>query len=119
MTPEDVVRNFCQAVERADVRELAAFFTDDAVYHNVPIAPVTGRAAIEATLAQFIVDDDFPPVEVTGPFDKRELDPAFVREREQLITRGWRRLKAVAHQEIPIIEYPLPEVIEKIRRRDT
>jgi limonene-1,2-epoxide hydrolase len=54
MTPEDVVRNFCQAVERADVRELAAFFTDDAVYHNVPIAPVTGRAAIEATLAQFI-----------------------------------------------------------------
>ena len=54
MTPEEVVRKFCQAVAHADVRELASFFTDDAVYHNIPIAPVTGRAAIEATLAQFI-----------------------------------------------------------------
>src|SRR5262249_15725583 len=54
MMPEDVVRKFCQAVARADVHELAAFFTEDAVYHNIPIAPVRGRAAIEATLAQFI-----------------------------------------------------------------
>ncbi len=54
MTPEDVVRKFCSAVARADVHELAAFFTEDAVYHNIPIAPVRGRAAIEATLAQFI-----------------------------------------------------------------
>jgi len=54
MTPEDVVRKFCQAVARADVRELASFFTEDAVYHNIPIAPVTGRVAIEATLSQFI-----------------------------------------------------------------
>jgi limonene-1,2-epoxide hydrolase len=54
MTPEEVVRKFCQAVARADVQELASFFTEDAVYHNIPIAPVTGRAAIEATLAQFI-----------------------------------------------------------------
>ena len=54
MKPEDVVRKFCQAVERADVHELAAFFTEDAVYHNIPLAPVNGRAAIETTLAQFI-----------------------------------------------------------------
>jgi limonene-1,2-epoxide hydrolase len=54
MTPEEVVRKFCQAVARADVQELASFFTEDAVYHNIPIAPVTGRGAIEATLAQFI-----------------------------------------------------------------
>jgi limonene-1,2-epoxide hydrolase len=54
MNPENVVRTFCKAVERCDPKELAGFFTDDAVYHNIPIAPVTGRAAIEATLAQFI-----------------------------------------------------------------
>jgi limonene-1,2-epoxide hydrolase len=54
MTPEETVRRFCDAVERRDVKELASFFTDDAVYHNIPLAPVTGRAAIEATLAQFI-----------------------------------------------------------------
>ena len=30
------------------------------------------------TLAQYIVADDFEPVVVEGPFDKRQLDPAYV-----------------------------------------
>jgi len=54
MTPEEIVIRFCAAAARRDVQELGAYFTDDAVYHNIPIAPVTGRAAIEATLAQFL-----------------------------------------------------------------
>jgi hypothetical protein len=58
-------------------------------------------------LAQFIVADDFEPVSVEGPFDKRQLDPAFVAERERLVTRGWRRLHEVQGLEIPITEYPL------------
>ena len=62
------------------------------------------------TLAQFIVDADFEPVVVQGDFDKRRLDPRYVRERETLVTRGWRRLKELAHLDVPIIEYPLPEV---------
>ena len=33
-------------------------------------------------LAQFIVEDDFAPVIVEGPFDKRTLDPAYVREQK-------------------------------------
>ncbi|MFD7019186.1 limonene-1,2-epoxide hydrolase family protein [Streptomyces sp. NPDC059161] len=28
---------------------MAAFFTDDAVYHNIPLAPITGREAIANT----------------------------------------------------------------------
>jgi limonene-1,2-epoxide hydrolase len=51
---EDVVRDFCQAFSRCNVEELLGFFSDDAVYHNIPIAPVKGKAAIEATLRQFI-----------------------------------------------------------------
>jgi limonene-1,2-epoxide hydrolase len=51
---EDVVRDFCQAVSRCKVDELVGFFAEDAVYHNVPIEPVRGREAIEATLRQFI-----------------------------------------------------------------
>ena len=57
------------------------------------------------------------PVVVDGPFDKRQLDPAYVRERERLITRGWKRLQEVAGLGIPIIEYPLPEVIARIKAR--
>ena len=54
MTPEDVVRRFCQAVARRDIDALVDFFTDDAVYHNIPLAPLAGREAIAATLGQFI-----------------------------------------------------------------
>ena len=54
-SPIEVVRRFC-AGWNADVgaAELAAFFTDDAVYHNIPLAPVTGRAAIANNFASFI-----------------------------------------------------------------
>lgn len=62
------------------------------------------------TLAQFIVDPEFEPVWVTGPFDKRTLDPAYVRQRELLVTRGWRRLRELRGQELSLLDYPLPEV---------
>jgi hypothetical protein len=69
------------------------------------------------TLAQYIVCDDFEPVIVEGPFGKRQLDAAYVAERERLITRGWKRLREVTSLGVPIIEYPLPEVLAKIRER--
>lgn len=68
-------------------------------------------------LAQFIVDPEFSPVVVEGAFDKRGLDPADVRERERLVTRGWKRLREIAGQELSIIDYPLPEVRAKLERR--
>lgn len=68
-------------------------------------------------LAQYIVADDFEPVVVEGPFDKRQLDADYVREREQLVSRGWQRLKEVGPAGVPIIEYPLPEVIARIKAR--
>lgn len=69
------------------------------------------------TLAQYIVVDDFELIIVEGPFDKRQLDQHYVRDRERLITRGWKRLQEVAGLGIPIIAYPLPEVIAKIKAR--
>jgi limonene-1,2-epoxide hydrolase len=52
-TPIDIVRRFCAAWSNVSPDELAEFFTDDAVYHNIPIAPVTGRDTIKATIAGF------------------------------------------------------------------
>lgn len=68
-------------------------------------------------LAQFIVDDEFDPVCVDGPFDKRQLDPAYVREQENLVTRGWRRLRELRGQDLSVLAYPLPEVIAALERR--
>jgi hypothetical protein len=69
------------------------------------------------TLAQFIVDSDFEAVTVDDPFDKRQLDPSHVREQERLITRGWRRLKELAHKEgLSLLDYPLPEVRQRMHQ---
>ena len=69
-------------------------------------------------LAQFIVDPAFEPVAMTGAFDKRQLDADFVREREALVTRGWRRLVEIhtLSRETPIQEYPLLEVRERLKK---
>lgn len=56
MTPElpiDVVRRFCAAWATADIDALVAFFTPDAVYHNIPLAPVVGPEQIKATIEGF------------------------------------------------------------------
>jgi limonene-1,2-epoxide hydrolase len=54
-SPIDVVRRFCAAwSDNVSTVELAAFFTDDAVYQNVPLAPITGRDAIANNIASFI-----------------------------------------------------------------
>ncbi len=65
------------------------------------------------SLAQFIVDPQFPGVVVEGDFDKRQMDPEFVRTREATVTGGWRRLQRIASMDAPIHEYPLPELRRK------
>ncbi len=45
---EQVVRDFCAAASTRDPAVLKAFFSDDVVYHNIPMAPAEG---IEATMA--------------------------------------------------------------------
>lgn len=61
-------------------------------------------------LAQFIVAEGFEPISLPGEFDKRLLDAAYRQQREQLVTRGWLRLREVIQLGLPIVEYPLPEL---------
>jgi hypothetical protein len=88
---------------------------DPEVLHTTPERHIRCNPA----LAQYIVADDFDPVVVEGPFNKSQLDRGFVAEREMLVTRGWRRLNEVVRLGVPIIEYPLPEVLAAIRSRST
>jgi hypothetical protein len=69
-------------------------------------------------LAQFIVDPMFEPVVCPGAFAKAGLDPAYVAEQEARVTRGWRRLQELPRLGLAILEYPLPEVQEAMRRRE-
>lgn len=62
-------------------------------------------------VAQFIVDDGFPPMTVDGPFCKSELDAAYVQAQETLLTRGWQRLQELFEisETVPVSDYPLEE----------
>ena len=51
----DLVLRFCAAwSDNRPTDELAAFFTDDAVYFNIPLEPINGREAIAAAIDSFI-----------------------------------------------------------------
>lgn len=99
--------------------EEVADMVDSDLYLRFVIGEITARELPNAperhircnpVQAQFIVDDDFEPVVVTGPFDKRELAADDRAAREDCITRGWRRLRELPGSGIPLAEYPLPEV---------
>ena len=52
-TPIEVVRRFCAVWSNVDPDDIAEFFTDDAVYHNIPMNPLTGRDTIKSFIAGF------------------------------------------------------------------
>ena len=70
-------------------------------------------------LAQFIIDPAFEPVACDGPFAKQFLDPAAVAEQEARVTRAWRRLQQLPSLGLPILEYPLPEVLQAWGRQSS
>ena len=72
-TVQDFMAAFIRAWPTADITELGSFFSEDAVYHNVPMVPVRGRAAIETTFAEFMriggqVDVEIFHMAAEGPF---------------------------------------------------
>jgi limonene-1,2-epoxide hydrolase len=51
---EKVVTGFCQAWSRMKLDEILGFMTEDAVYHNIPMQPARGKAAIRAVIEGFL-----------------------------------------------------------------
>ena len=52
---EQTVRDFMAAFATRDVDHIMSFFAEDAVYHNMPMKPVSGTEAIRG-LIHFFVD---------------------------------------------------------------
>jgi limonene-1,2-epoxide hydrolase len=51
---QEFVERFVAAWPQGDAASVGALFADDADYNNGPLAPVHGRVAIEAVLAEFM-----------------------------------------------------------------
>lgn len=88
---------------------------DPEVLHTTPERHLRCNPA----LAQYIVHEKFEPIFIEGHFDKRSLESAYVQQQETLLTRGWMRLQELASSEIPIIEYPLPEALQRMRKHSS
>jgi len=50
MAPSDVVHSFVEAWNALDLERILAHLHEDVVYHNVPVEPIRGRAAVRAYL---------------------------------------------------------------------
>ena len=50
----DLVRRFCAAWKDLNVPAILAFFTEDAVYHNMPVQPIHGKDAIKGVIEQVL-----------------------------------------------------------------
>lgn len=50
---ERTIRDFIEAWSRLDPEELAGYFAEDGVYHNMPTGPVSGRANVENLIRGF------------------------------------------------------------------
>ena len=70
--PIDLVTRFCAAWPALDLDVILDFFTDDAVYHNIPMEAVTGKDAIRSTIEGFaggVESIEFRVVHITGTDD--------------------------------------------------
>lgn len=55
-TNAQIIRDFIASWSTLDVDRIVEFFAEDGVYHNMPIAPVAGRAHLRAFIAAFLRD---------------------------------------------------------------
>jgi limonene-1,2-epoxide hydrolase len=56
--PEAIVRDFCASWRERSIDTLLTFFTDDALYHNMPMEPVTGKDGIREVMNLFVPAED-------------------------------------------------------------
>lgn len=69
---QQVVQEFLDSWPEGDAAKLASYFSDDAVYHNIPMEPVHGRPAIDAVLSGFVASVSnivFETVHIAGNGD--------------------------------------------------
>ncbi len=55
---EKIVADFCKSFERKNIDEIMSYFSDDAVYHNMPMEPARGKDAMRTTINSFLPGSD-------------------------------------------------------------
>lgn len=68
-----LVQSFCDAFGRRDADEILGFFTEDAVYHNIPMPAVSGKEAIRSVLDMFLKPSSSVEFEVLNMAGKADV----------------------------------------------
>lgn len=116
MRPRQVVENWVQTFNRADADEIAKFYDDDAVNHQVTRDPVKGREAIRDMFAadfaaaemvciveNIFEDGDWAILEWRDPLGLRGCGFFQIREGKIVFQRGyWDRLTFLRQHGLPI-----------------
>jgi limonene-1,2-epoxide hydrolase len=61
---EKLVTEFCQSWSRKKVDEILSYLTDDCFYHNIPMEPCVGQAAIRKFIEPFMKEADTVQFEI-------------------------------------------------------
>ena len=61
----ELVRKFCAEWTKPDIPKMMDYFTDDAVYHNMPLQPIKGKDAIQGVIEQFLAPFERGDWEIT------------------------------------------------------
>jgi hypothetical protein len=120
MEPRKLVAAWVDAFNRADAEALAAFYSEDATNHQVPQAPVVGRAAIREMFAnefanakmhciveQIFQDGEWAILEWRDPLGLRGCGFFHVVDGEIRFQRGyWDKLSFLRLHGLPMPEAP-------------
>lgn len=116
MKPRDLVEAWVDAFNRADPDEVAAFYAENAVNHQVAESPVEGRAAIRAMFARefanaemicipenIFEDGDWSILEWRDPKGLRGCGFFHVRDGKIQFQRGyWDKLSFLRLYNLPL-----------------
>jgi limonene-1,2-epoxide hydrolase len=61
---EKLVTDFCVSWSRKDVDEVLSYLTDDCFYHNIPMEPCVGKAAVRKFIEPFLKEADSAVFEI-------------------------------------------------------
>ena len=60
----ELILTFCKAGQDRDLEKQMSFIDEDSIYHNMPDAPIVGRAGIRALLGGYLTSSDATEIRV-------------------------------------------------------
>jgi limonene-1,2-epoxide hydrolase len=60
----ELILTFCKAGQDRDLEKQMSYIDEDSIYHNMPDAPIVGRAGIRALLASYLNSSDATEIRV-------------------------------------------------------